>query len=87
MTVSCKSSMNSVINKEYYFDDYDLRFKHLYIYSIIKIVFCFHYMRKNFIRKYTSPSKSKVNLSLAISEGNKTVRFILFNAYCTSGIT
>lgn len=87
VTVSCKYWMNSVIIKEHFFEEFaiDLIFKHLY--SIIKIMFCFLYMRKNFVRKYTLPSKRKVYMFLAISESNKIALFILFNAYCTSGIT
>lgn len=43
-------------------------------------------MRKTFARKYSSPTKRKVTLFLAISEGNKTAQFILFNECCTFGI-
>lgn len=43
----------------------------------------FLYMQKNFVRKYTSPTKNKVNSFLAISESNTTERFILFHACCT----
>lgn len=35
-------------------------------------------MRKDFNRRYTSPTKSKVYQFFDISEINKTVRYILF---------
>lgn len=37
----------------------------------------FHYMHKNCNQQYTLPTKRKANSLFAISESNKTARFIL----------
>lgn len=79
MTASSKSLLNSVITQEHYFGVFDLRFQHLYSYIMILFMFFFLYLcKKNLFG-------SKINLFLSISESNKTMQSILFNA-CSKSV-